>query len=82
MSDARDHRGHDVAVRPPPPRCAVVVAFVVAASLPPIAAAATDSDGDHLSNRFERDKSLTSPHRKDTDRDGITDDKRISMGMG
>jgi AbrB family looped-hinge helix DNA binding protein len=37
--------------------------------------AATDSDGDGLPNRWEREKSLTRPYRADTDRDGIPDGK-------
>ena len=49
--------------------------LMLAASLPVSVVAATDSDGDHLSDRFERHKSLTSPHRKDSDRDGIPDGK-------
>ena len=36
-------------------------------------AAASDSDGDGLPNAFERQKSHTNPHRKDTDRDGVLD---------
>jgi hypothetical protein len=37
------------------------------------AASATDSDHDGLTNAFERDRSLTSPYRVDSDRDGIRD---------
>ncbi|HYO44629.1 MAG TPA: hypothetical protein VES19_15630 [Candidatus Limnocylindrales bacterium] len=42
---------------------------------PAPAAALTDSDGDGLSNAFERDRSLTNPRRRDSDRDGIRDDR-------
>ena len=53
----------------------LIAALLVAASLPAIAAAATDSDGDNLPDTFERNKTLTSPHRKDSDGDGIRDGK-------
>ena len=55
--------------------------LMLAASLPVTVAAATDSDGDHLSDQFERNKSLTSPHRKDSDRDGVPDGKEGPITM-
>jgi thrombospondin type 3 repeat protein len=52
-------------------------AFVLAAAplltVSPAAAATLDSDRDGLPNIWERDRSLTSPTRADTDRDGIPD---------
>ncbi len=64
----------------PKPRMPVVglaslLAFGMLAGLPGSAAAFTDSDRDGLSNHFERHRSHTDPHRKDTDRDGIRDDR-------
>ncbi len=55
----------------------VVAALALAAMLgaPAPVSAFTDSDGDGLSNAFERDRSLTNPRRRDTDRDGIRDDR-------
>ena len=54
---------------------AAVVAVVAACalSIPAAVVAATDSDGDGLPNTWERDKSHTDPHRRDTDRDGLRD---------
>ena len=46
---------------------------ICALGLPGAASAATDSDKDGLPNSFERHKSRTDPHRKDTDRDGVRD---------
>ncbi|HEY6570849.1 MAG TPA: hypothetical protein VIZ22_11180 [Candidatus Limnocylindrales bacterium] len=46
---------------------------VCAFGIPGAATAYTDSDKDGLPNKFERQKSHTNPHRKDTDRDGTKD---------
>jgi len=54
---------------------AAALLVVSALGAPARVAAFTDSDGDGLSNAFERLKSHTSPYRKDTDRDGIRDDR-------
>ncbi len=54
---------------------AALLAIGMLAGLPGPAAAFTDSDHDGLSNHFERHRSHTDPHRKDTDRDGIRDDR-------
>ena len=43
---------------------------VCAFGIPGAASAYTDSDKDGLPNKFERHKTHTNPHRKDTDRDG------------
>jgi hypothetical protein len=51
---------------------ALAVAWALLVPVAPVVAA-TDSDHDGLTNDFERHKSLTSPYRKDTDRDGIPD---------
>lgn len=53
-----------------------VAALLVAACLvplPAVAASPRDSDRDGLPNWFERERSLTSPFRRDTDRDGTAD---------
>jgi len=50
-----------------------VLLGIVALGAPAIASAATDSDGDGLPNAWEREKSHTNPHRKDTDHDGVRD---------
>jgi hypothetical protein len=55
------------------PVTALAACVLLGAPLP--AAAATDSDHDGLTNTFERDRSLTSPYRADTDRDGLRDDR-------
>jgi hypothetical protein len=50
--------------------------------LPAGAAGYTDSDRDGLPNRFETARSLTSPYRADTDRDGLADGREDPDGDG
>jgi hypothetical protein len=52
---------------------AVLLVVACLVPMPAAAAVATDSDHDGLPNWFERERSLTSPFRRDTDRDGIVD---------
>ena len=56
---------------------AIAASLMLVALISPAgaAAAATDSDHDGLPNTWERSRSLTSPTRADTDRDGIPDGK-------
>jgi hypothetical protein len=51
------------------------LALVATLGAPAPAAAMADTDGDGLSNAFESERSLTSPRRRDTDGDGIRDDR-------
>ena len=62
------------------PRCVatliVPAALLAIVALPAVASAkgrSADSDGDHLSDRYERRVSHTNPRRADTDRDGLRD---------
>ncbi len=56
----------------------VPVALLALVALPAIAqAAGHDSDGDGLSNHYERTVSHTNPHRDDTDSDGLRDGYEI-----
>ena len=61
-----------------------IAALVVLAAIgvPGSASAASDADGDGLPNTFERQKSHTNPHRKDTDRDGVRDTYEDPDGDG
>ena len=52
---------------------AVLLIAACLAPMPAAAAVPTDSDHDGLPNWFERERSRTSPFRKDTDRDRIAD---------
>ncbi len=54
---------------------AAALLLVTALGGPAPAAAVTDSDGDGLSNAFERDLSRSNPWRRDSDGDGIRDDR-------
>ena len=61
---------------PPTRRCAdrSGAALLALVALPPVAeAAGRDSDGDNLSDRYERTVSHTNPRRDDTDNDGLRD---------
>jgi hypothetical protein len=62
-----------------PTRRSVLVTLLAAAALaglPALASAAsTDPDGDGLTTTYEKTKTLTSPTRADTDRDGLPDGK-------
>ena len=53
----------------------ILLAFLVGSSLPAVSAAlpTTDRDHDGLPDWFEIHKSHTSPTKKDTDHDGISD---------
>ena len=52
----------------------VPAALLALIALPPVAqAAGRDSDGDDLSDHYERTVSHTNPHRADTDNDGLPD---------
>ena len=56
----------------------VALAVLLALGLTPISVAGAtprDRDGDTLPDTFERTKTRTSPFRRDTDRDGIRDDR-------
>ena len=52
---------------------AVLLVVACLGPMPAAAAVPADSDHDGLTNWFERERSLTSPFRRDTDRDGIAD---------
>jgi hypothetical protein len=76
--------GRDAAAMPTPPRprrvhrrSTVAIALLVActAMAGPASAAILDTDGDRLADSFERDRSLTSPTKADTDGDGVRDDR-------
>jgi hypothetical protein len=53
----------------------VLAGLLLLVGLPGQALAATDTDDDHLSDTFERNKSLTNPRKKDSDGDGLRDDR-------
>ena len=56
-------------------RLGALVGVLLVLGVPGPVVAATDTDGDHLPDAWEHDKSQTSPRRKDSDRDGIRDDR-------
>ena len=56
--------------------------LVGALGVPGASSATTDSDGDGLPNKFERQQTHTNPHRKDTDHDGTRDTYEDPDGDG